>query len=381
MFNREEITNLKQLLSSGDENNQILALEILSNHVELIKEFAEPILLFIKFGSLEDSDTEKQLKNRYKKLWKDNIRVSEQLNFENEIEILDRAHKENWWDWFKAMDEIKNFEIKEHLYEPYILNNKFYLRIYHNIVSRAILENDIHLAYRFYKKIISASLSTVNDRVRFADFLLNECFYRNLLIEEELSNAEKYLKEGIDAYPALKASYMHNLGTLADVYRKDKALAKHYYREVLAIKPDSAITLNNLANILFKTEGNKEESRRMATLAVKINSKSVDYLDTLAWIEFKGFENLVGAEELFWDIRKIDQNEEHDASLTALGEILELKGDLEDAKMYYSKGLKLEPFNKYKILKMANLLFKMGNLEELKSFCKKLNIDPENLEA
>ncbi len=357
MFTEQEIENLSMLLVSADNSNVELGLELLFNNPEYLEALQVPAFLFMEFGKFDDDLKELALKRKLKQLWQQTFHEKVTQLFKKETKILHLNYKIEI-DFFEYLENYEKVSVK---YEAAILANPGYAISLYKPIATTLRRNykRYEKAYFYYHKVIEAIPYNINLKLEFVDFLLNDCFANGHLVDVELDRVESFLREAMLVYPQYQANYLHILATCSDIYRKDKTKAKELYYAVLKIKPDAASTLNNLANVLFKTDGVKDEARRLSTLAVKLDSKNYHYLDTLAWIEFKGFNNLEGAEELFRSIRKIDKNEEHDASLTGLGEVLEAKGQFEEAMKYYEKGLKLKPNSDYKQMKINELRLKI----------------------
>ncbi|MFN8394223.1 MAG: hypothetical protein U0176_06050 [Bacteroidia bacterium] len=134
---------------------------------------------------------------------------------------------------------------------------------------------------------------------------------------------------------------------------------------------------------LFKVDGDIEAALHHSQTAVRLAPEQVSYLDTLGWINWKGLGNIDEAERLFRLCRKFDQNEEHHASLTALGEVMVARKQFQKAEKYYRAGLKLKPDQPYKLLRMAELYCYHLNEKNLADgYCRHvLRLDPDNAEA
>ena len=114
------------------------------------------------------------------------------------------------------------------------------------------------------------------------------------------------------------------------------------YEQALKLDPNSDIILNNYSYSLSERGLQLDRALEMATRAVKADSTSPSYLDTIGWVHFK-LGNYSAAERY---VRKaIDQGEASAVVHEHLGDVYFKLGEKEKAVDWWKKALEKDPDN------------------------------------
>ena len=98
------------------------------------------------------------------------------------------------------------------------------------------------------------------------------------------ANARRALEQAVELAPSAAASRM----LLADLLNvaNEPALASEQYRKVVALQPNNAVALNNLAYDIAVREKKPAEALPMAQRALTLNPREPTILDTVGWIQY-----------------------------------------------------------------------------------------------
>lgn len=164
--------------------------------------------------------------------------------------------------------------------------------------------------------------------------------YRNLaavyLQQKKFSEAEKTFKLILDLSPDDATSYFF-LGNISEELGK-REFAEKYLSRALELKPDFPEALNSLGYLYVEGEKNLEKAEEMITKALEFEPNNGAYIDSLGWLYFKkgkvkeALEKLERAATLLEDPAIFDH----------LGEAYLKVEDVENAKRYWQKSLKLD---------------------------------------
>lgn len=103
--------------------------------------------------------------------------------------------------------------------------------------------------------------------------------------KKDLDAAVGVLDEAVRRFPK-NSGILTEAATLNEL-RGERAKAMERYRQLLQIQPNNATVMNNLAFSLVDSGGDLNEAMHLAESAVRQDSKSPAFADTLAWIHFK----------------------------------------------------------------------------------------------
>lgn len=123
---------------------------------------------------------------------------------------------------------------------------------------------------------------------------------------------------------------------------KDYPTSDSTYAMAIALSPDNAIVLNNLAYSLAEREIELEKALDYAKRAVAIESNNASFMDTLGWVYYK-LSNLKKAEE--WIGKAIQAGARSAVTYEHLGDIQVKLGKPEAALSSWNKSLELNPQN------------------------------------
>ncbi len=144
---------------------------------------------------------------------------------------------------------------------------------------------------------------------------------------------------------AINSEYIPGLTAMAIAYDRQGnfSQAEKYYRKVLLINPEHAKSANNLAYLLSGNENTLEEAFKLAKIAKKQRPKDPDVLDTLGWIYYlKGSYRNAMSE--FTDSLKIRPDNAIVCFHKGLA-LYQIK-EFEQARVYFKKALKMDPYFK-----------------------------------
>ena len=103
--------------------------------------------------------------------------------------------------------------------------------------------------------------------------------------KKDLGSAVAVLDEAARRFPK-DSSILTEAATLNEL-RGERAKAMELYRLLLQLQPNNATAMNNLAFSLADSGGDLKEAMHLAEGAVRQDSKSPAFADTLAWIHLK----------------------------------------------------------------------------------------------
>jgi tetratricopeptide (TPR) repeat protein len=134
-----------------------------------------------------------------------------------------------------------------------------------------------------------------------------------------------------------KAYLLFLRGELAE-RQKHYELAERFFRQVLVLEPDSALTLNYLGFMLADKDVRLPEALKLIHRAVELEPMNGAYLDSLGWVYFKMGEYELAEENL----RKAVERDQTDPTLhDHLGELYEKTGRLRLAATEWELSLKV----------------------------------------
>lgn len=380
MANPVEMENLSRLLSGSNFSNVRLGLKILEEQPEYIKNQLNPLAVLRNFLNGRSKEEANLIKTATHLILQ-HLSEKEIKEIDKRFYPFTRRHSAiNWLDYEKYVNVYKA-HAKE--YEPFILGNANYMKVYSEFIECLVEQYEQPvLAYGFMQKLIEREPKDDDSWVVYVDLMINYLFYEGLYItENEVKRVIRYLNKLVDAIPGFNYLYYNLLGITYELYADDLEKAKHYYRKVLEISPDHDGAMNNLAVILYSKEEDFEGAYKLAKKAYEIAPEDEHNIDTYACVLFYGYQKIALAEELLRQIQEITNG--HDHSMTVLGELLEQKGELNEAQQWYLKGLEISPNDEYKLLKYAQFLqHKMKNdSEALVQYKKLLSLNKGHAEA
>lgn len=380
IFTPEEIENLCRLLAGPDMDNIRLGIEMLKQHPKYVKDAIGPLML-LQNGFYGYTDEEEEIIETSKVLLTRQLKKKEQQAYQQHFAVFDTVRNDLKIRWTEFLMQLRNFEQHIDLYEKYILANPDYqYRLYHDLawfMQRRYKKYE--QAYIYIKKILDVGTEEPDIKSSFLEIVLNELLPEGKHLDE-IPRLINIVHDLIPAYPYYAANYYHILGIIYDLYTLEKDKAKEYYYKTLESDENHDGALNNLANIVYKIDGDYDEALRLVKAALEIAPKDINSLDTLGCIYLYGFKNYEEAIKTFKKVLKLKKS--HHYSVTALGEVYDAMGDYKQALEYYGMGLKYRPKSEYKLTKLADLYLKMEEQEEAKKvYDKILKLYPENLHA
>jgi len=370
IFTPQEIENLCRLLTGPDLDNIRLGIEILKQYPKYVKDTIGPLLL-LEHGLYGHSDEEDEIIETSKVLLTKQLNKKERQSYEQHFAVFETVRNDLKIRWSEFLMQLRNFEQHINLYEKYILANPDYeYRLYHDLawfIERRYKKYE--QAYIYLKKIMDGGTEEPDIKSSFLEIVLNELLPEGKHLEE-IPRLIAIAHDLIAAYPYYTANYYYILGITYDLYTLEKDTAKEYYYKTLELDGNHDGALNNLANIVYKIDGDHEEALRLVKAALKIAPKDINSLDTLGCIYLYGFKNYEEAIKIFKKVLKLKKS--HHYSITALGEVYDAIGDYKQALEYYGMGLKYRHKSEYKLTKLADLYLKMGEREEAKKVYEKI---------
>ncbi len=138
-----------------------------------------------------------------------------------------------------------------------------------------------------YQDMFTHSMEAIESFPNYGKFLLyNGLACQNLNKHKE---AIDILEIGQDIVVGNNDLEAELLSVLAESYYRDKQLDKAFvaFDELLVLKPNNIVALNNYSYYLTLENTNLEKANKMATRAVELEPKSGTFLDTYAWVLYK----------------------------------------------------------------------------------------------
>jgi Tfp pilus assembly protein PilF len=157
--------------------------------------------------------------------------------------------------------------------------------------------------------------------------------------KDDKAGAQKALEEATTLDPKLVAAHL----ILASEYetQKDYDKAAERYRLVLAVSPDHAIALNNLAYSLAVRKGQPSEALGLAERAVALTGgRSLEIADTLAWVQHLLGRDKEAAEILGRIVKSAPARAEYRLHAAV---VFAAVGKLEEAAVELREALRLDP--------------------------------------
>lgn len=119
----------------------------------------------------------------------------------------------------------------------------------------------------------------------------------------------------------------------------DSVSAAEAMRQIVALQPNNALALNNLAYVTAVPLNDPEAADRIAKQAYRLNPGHPAILDTYGWVRFKLGDTEL-AERL---IREAIQKDETPDKLLHLAQVLDAQGHLDPAEKSLERALELQP--------------------------------------
>jgi Tfp pilus assembly protein PilF len=366
----EELENLAALLASPVYENVALGMELIKQHLEHSKDLLAPLMLIRHFMEDYEAEELEQWQAEVGVLLNTYIDAKTIKKYDQHFSVFQwvRQHFSKRWTEFQRY--LMLFEEHFEIYEPYILDNANYLQRYHELAEylRRQYKKPAY-AFPYMKKVMRLRPEDPNLKIAYVDLMINSLFLKNLYLEET-NRVIQELEDLAKIYPSYAYQYYHLIGIVYDIYVIDKEEAKKYYHQCLDLYPAHESSMNNLANILYKFDGDYDAARKLARKAVELE-QDIHHLDTLACIEFYGYGRIEKAKSLLEELMLISMK--HHPSLTLMGELMEAKGQYGEARIWYERGLKLKSNSEYKLIQLTELLFfKLNDWEESLSCVRKL---------
>lgn len=178
---------------------------------------------------------------------------------------------------FQARNKSEPFWLEEAVYKkiltlspnnPYALNNLGYLYAEYGVNTQ--------LAQDLCQKAVDLS----PDNPGFRDSL-GWAAFKN----KDFPKAEEELKKSLAMRDNVYDPHYH----IATLYYATRQLGKaeEHYRNAIALKPDSAEALNNLAYLLAERNQKIDDALSMAKIAVNLEPSNASYLDTMGWLYYR----------------------------------------------------------------------------------------------
>lgn len=322
-----ELENLSRLLLSSENNNVELGLAILENHREAYPLLCRELVLIWQLH--EDEEKRNQV---------------EQI-------LLSNYTKKQLFQWKKGFDA---FRVIPNTYN-YTPNVQRILQDHENIRTdyQVLIERNANYSLNYY---------VVGKR-------LHQRFKKHLDL------AEAYYRIAFKSNPRHE-DLLFYLAFLLDKSPKGYAEALQYYLTVEGVNPNSSATLNNIG-LIYDNTGDTDQAYLYYHKALALNPNSALYIRNLASLCTTRMEGEVykkEAKELLIRLLKLDNTSGSNWNSWA-DYLWNIEQDYDEAEAAYLKGLNVEPKN--------SLL--LGNLGELyidirKDYDKGLQLYEESLD-
>lgn len=143
-------------------------------------------------------------------------------------------------------------------------------------------------------------------------------------------------------------------GVLGDTFEgaDDWPAAVEAYQQAIALDPENSTALNNYAYFLSVRNEQLEKAYDMALRAVAMEPENSAYLDTLGWIYYKK-----GNLEKAYEYIRLSIQNGGDNSATVLehmGDVYRDKGDMDNARLWWSRALEQDPDRDYLETRLVN---------------------------
>ncbi len=161
--------------------------------------------------------------------------------------------------------------------------------------------------------------------------------YQNENARALLEQALDLLEESPDASPRIRADLLAGLGMLYTRHR-DYHTADSLYARALAVDPDHAVALNNLAYSLAERDRDLDHALELALRAHALIPENPSFMDTLGWIFLKK-DDLANAEK--WLARALEAGGA--LALEHYGDLKARLGDLDAARDYWQRAFEQHP--------------------------------------
>jgi tetratricopeptide (TPR) repeat protein len=127
--------------------------------------------------------------------------------------------------------------------------------------------------------------------------------------------------------------------------------AEKTFKQVIVLRPDHALVLNNYSYLLAERGERLEEALEMSRKAVDDEPENTSYLDTLGWIYYKLGQY---PQALEFVRRAVELEDDSAVILEHLGDIYEKMDDMQNAQRYWGEALKQDPNNQKLQEKLKN---------------------------
>ena len=181
-----------------------------------------------------------------------------------------------------------------------------------NFIDTILKKNPNHIDAWLLKGQIFASTGEPSKAIQvFKDLIQhypdNAVGYQQLAMVQQQDNdfagAEKTLQEGLVASPKDFGLKLTQAGLLESQGKSEEAIK--VYEDVIKIRPDSQVAINNLASLLSETRNDQASYKRAFELSEALNdSKIPQFLDTYGWACYK-VGKLLEAEEALKEVVKL----------------------------------------------------------------------------
>ena len=141
-------------------------------------------------------------------------------------------------------------------------------------VAVRLLKYDV--ALNLYRRLLASNPRSAELYLRLGSL------YR---AQHDLDNAATHLTVAATLAPHDPRAFALLAETLYSSGQKVEAL--NYYRRLIAIQPDNAVALNDLAYVIAEVGGNLNEALDLAQRALKASPQQPSFADTLGWIYLK----------------------------------------------------------------------------------------------
>jgi len=336
-FDKHEQDKVIDLLLSEDDNNKLLAYELLANAIDNIRPLRRPLVVAAYLNQSFRQSIEGKLSN----LLVESLSPVELHRLQDEIIIIDYARYKFGvpQGWHTANNPLRKYlRLHEEKIDDYLpifqkSPNRF-AKYYWMLANRVQKElKSPSKALNFYKIALQLRPSYTSARMSYAMILHQYYLKKGQRIEEYDKVVDYYLS----AFVEKEKMHPYVNAAMLCYEMKDYARSAKIYEEGLRINPEDSTLLNNFANLQFKSFGDYNKAKQLAEQGLEAAPHDCSLLDTLAHIEMEGFDNLAKAEAYFLEALKTDGT--HHYSLTGLGDLYVRKGNYQKAEEYYSQGL------------------------------------------
>lgn len=177
--------------------------------------------------------------------------------------------------------------------------------------------------------------------------------------------AEKTLRKLIEVDPNDAEAHFHLAGLLDRMGKFEKAEAE--LKTAIKLKPDYDVALNYLGYSYAERAIHLDEAEQLVAAAISLDPDNAAYFDSLGWVHYKQGK-YQKAENM---LREASKRSRDPLIWEHLGDVLEAKGEFQEAVLVWDASLQADPKSKKVPGKIEKALKRLSKSDRLNVFIKR----------